>query len=74
MKDLQISYTTQNGKCIHKSYDTIMDFTDSMELDSIDEDMLNSHNIHADFFENPLLSKHFDTMRELYNHCIDILA
>lgn len=69
MKDLKISYDNENGKRINAEYDTIMDFTNTMESDEVDIPMMDYENVEADFFENPLHHKHFDTIEDLYNHC-----
>ena len=73
MKDLRISYDNENGQRIKAEYDTLMDFIDTIDSeDIIDIPMLDYENVEADFFENPLLYKHFNTIEELYNHCIEI--
>lgn len=69
MKDLKISYDNYNGKRINAEYDTIMDFTDTIESDEADIPMMDYENVEADFFENPLHHKHFDTIEDLYNYC-----
>lgn len=73
MKDLKISYDNENGQRINMEYDTIMNFVDDIDSDNIDIPMLDYENVEADFFENPLLHKHFDTIEDLYNHCKSIL-
>lgn len=73
MKDLRISYDNENGQRINAEYNTIMDFIDVMDSGEIDIPMLDYQNVEADFFENPLLHKHFDTIEELYNHCTEII-
>lgn len=72
MKDLRISYDNENGMRIHADYDTIMDFIDIMDSDEIDIPMLDYGNVEADFFENPLQHKYFNTIEDLYNHCVEI--
>ena len=72
MKDLRISYDNENGQRINAEYNTIMDFIDVMDSDEIDIPMLDYQNVEADFFENPLLHKHFNTIEDLYNHCVKI--
>lgn len=72
MKDLRISYDTKNGQRTNAEYNTIMDFIDVMDSDEIDIPMLDYENVEATFFENPLLHKNFNTIEELYNHCIEI--
>lgn len=73
MKDLRISYDNENGQRINTEYDTIMDFTDTVESDNVDVHMMDYENVEADFFENPLYHKHFDTIADLYNHCVSIM-
>ena len=72
MKDLKIIYEDENGKCISKEYNRIMDFIDEMELDNIDI-MLNYTNVLAIFFENSFNTKYFDTIEELLEHCKNII-
>lgn len=73
MKDLRISYDNENGQRIKAEYDTIMDFIDTIDSeDNIDIPMLDYENVEANFFENPLLHKHFNTVEELYKHCVEI--
>ena len=72
MKDLRISYDNENGQRINAEYNTIMDFIDVMDSDEIDIPMLDYGNVEVTFFENPLLYKNFNTIEELYNHCIEI--
>lgn len=73
MRDLKISYDNENGQRINMEYDTIMDFVDAIDSDNIDIPMLDYVNVEADFFENSLFHKHFDTIEDLYNHCKSIL-
>lgn len=73
MKDLRISYDNENGQRIKAEYDTLMDFIKTIDAeDNIDIPMLDYENVEAIFFENPLLHKHFNTIEELYNHCVEI--
>lgn len=73
MKDLRISYDNENGQRIKAEYDTLMDFIDTIDSeDNIDIPMLDYENVEADFFENPLLHKNFNTIEDLYKHCIEI--
>ena len=65
MQDLRIIYDTKNGETKEKSYNTIMDFLDEMELDN---PKLYT-DIHAEFFENMCTGKSFKTMEELIEHC-----
>jgi hypothetical protein len=73
MKDLKIRYKNENGDTISAEYETIMDFTDAIESDDIDIPMLDYTDVEANFFENPLMHKHFNTIAELYEHCKAIL-
>ncbi len=73
MKDLRISYDNENGQRINAEYDTLMDFINTIDSeDNIDIPMLDYENVEADFFENLLLHKNFNTIEELYKHCIEI--
>lgn len=73
MKDLRISYDNENSQRIKAEYDTIMDFIDTIDSeDNIDIPMLDYENVEANFFKNPLLHKHFNTVEELYKHCVEI--
>lgn len=73
MKDLRISYDNENRQRIKVEYNTLMDFINIIDSeDNIDIPMLDYENVEADFFENPLLHKHFNTIEELYNHCVKI--
>ena len=69
MKDLRISYDNENVQRINAEYDTVMDFTDAMDSDDIDIPMMDYENVEADFFENPLHHMHFNSIKELYEHC-----
>ena len=73
MKDLRISYDNENGQRIKAEYDTLMDFINTIDSeDNIDIPMLDYEKVEADFFENPLLHKYFNTIEELYKHCVEI--
>ncbi len=72
MSDLKISYDNGNGERVTEAFSTIMDFTDFVESGSPDISMKGS-NVEADFFENPLHHKHFDTIGDLYAHCKEIM-
>ena len=72
MMDLKISYNNENGQRITAQYETIMDFIDTMDSDEIDIPMFDYEDVDAVFFENELLTKHFETIEELYEHCIRI--
>lgn len=71
MIDLMIGYDNENGERRVKAYDTIMDFIDEMESDSIDIPMMDYKDVNAEFFEKHV--KHFDTIEDLYNHCKEIV-
>lgn len=61
MKDLKISYTL-NGVLLRKTYDTIMDFTDT-----VSDKELAIKDVETEFFENRI--EHFDTLGNLKEHC-----
>ena len=69
MKDLRILYSDSSGNRILKEYDLVTDFTDSFESGEIST----GYDVCAEFFENPLNHKKVDTLKELYEHCIEIL-
>ena len=73
MKDLKVSYTKQDGERTHVEYSTIMDFLDEMEED-MNNPVMECADVKADFFENPLHHQHFDSVRDLYNHCQRIVS
>ena len=50
MIDLMIGYDNENGERRVKAYDTIMDFIDEMESDSIDIPMMDYKDVNAEFF------------------------
>ncbi len=68
MLDLKITYKDfALGKKTTAGYDTIMDFIDHME-EGISP-VAKGVDVDAVFFENPLNTKHFNTMPELLAHC-----
>lgn len=71
MYDLVIKYKNENGKFVSKKYPRIFDFTDEIERDGINNPMLNYKNIVVTFFEK--ITEPFDTIKDLYEHCIDIM-
>ena len=73
MKDLMISYDNKNGERIHKVYDRIFDFTDAIEQSNPDAPANCCSNVTAYFFENPLTRQEFNTIDDLYYHCIAIM-
>lgn len=73
MKDLLMSYEAETGLHVNQGFNTIMDFLDLIESGKDDVLTLNCKNVHAQFFENPLNDKYFDTMEELYLHCKSIV-
>ena len=73
MKDLKISYKNENDVVGKREYDTIMDFIDEMESDSIDVPMLDYTNVTYTLFENALNSGQFNTIAELLEHCKRII-
>lgn len=70
MKDLRILYTGTKGRRIVNEFNTIMDFITAFELD----DITDGHEVFAEFFENPLNHKHFNSIVDLYNHCKEIVS
>lgn len=73
MSDLRISYDNENNQRITMDFDTIMDFTDLMESNNMDIPMMDYQNVEADFWENPLHHKHFDSIEDLYKYCKEIV-
>jgi hypothetical protein len=73
MKDLKISYKNENDIVVKKEYDTIMDFIDEMESNSIDVPMLDYTNVTYTLFENKLNSGKFNTIADLLEHCKRII-
>lgn len=73
MKDLQIEYKDENGKTVHKSYDTIMDFIDKMELNADNMQMSQCEVTMYRFFENPFNSGKNVTMEWLLKHCKEMV-
>ena len=69
MKDLLISYETETGLKLNQGFDAIMDFLDLIESGKDDTLTLKCKNVYAQFFENPLNYKRFDTIGDLYLHC-----
>lgn len=73
MQDLMFNYSTENGERETKEYSTIMDFLDDVESGAMD-DVLECDDVNAEFFENELNTKHFDTVNDLYTHCCKIVG
>ena len=73
MKDLKISYKNENDVVVKREYDTIMDFIDEMESNSIDVPMLDYTNVTYTLFENELNSGKFNTIANLLEHCKRII-
>ncbi len=73
MKDLKFSYTDKIGKRITEEYDVIYDFTDRIESGEIDASVLNGSDVDAQFFENKHNTKSFQSVKELYDHCVEIM-
>lgn len=71
MKDLIITYENGDEKILKKEYDHIYDFTEEIESDKGGIPMLDYKNVTAVFFEKT--SKHFDTIDDLYKHCVSIM-
>lgn len=73
MFDLAFSYDNENGNRITMKYVFIFDFIEDMESDRVDIPMMDYQNVEADFFENPLQHKHFNSIADLYKHCNTIM-
>jgi hypothetical protein len=73
MQDLMFNYSTEDGERETKEYSTIMDFLDDVESGAMD-DVLECDDVNAEFFENELNTKHFDTVNDLYTHCCKIVG
>ena len=74
MIDLKFNYILPSGIRIFEEYTTIMEFTDAVEEGVFTDTYLNYTDVNATFFEKNLLNKKFDTILELYNHCIKIIT
>lgn len=70
MKDLKLNYTTSYGGNKTIEYHTIMDFTDSFEAKKVDTEGTMAKAI---FFEKESFTKSFNTLKELYDFCIEIM-
>lgn len=69
MKDLMITY--KNGsETVTEKFDTIMSFLDAFEAGKY---KTHTSEVIADFFENPLLQKKFNSVDDLYIHCKNIV-
>lgn len=73
MQDLMFNYSTENGERETKEYSTIMDFLGDVESGAMN-DVLECDDVNAEFFENELNTKHFDTVNDLYTHCCKIVG
>lgn len=73
MIDLKFSYTNENNERITEEFDTIFDFTDRVESGEIDASVLNGSDVDAKFFENKHNTKSFQSVKELYEHCVEIM-
>lgn len=71
MKDLIITYENDDKTILKREYEHIYDFTEEMESDEIGIPMLDYKNVTAVFFEKN--SKYFDTIDDLYKHCVSIM-
>lgn len=71
MKDLIITHLKENCEKEEIRYDTIMDFMEAYEKSKNGENRFVG--IKAMFFENELNVKWFDTAKELYEHCNNII-
>lgn len=73
MTDLKFSYRAPCGLSVEEEYDTIMIFTDDVDTEVYPKKNLSYGPVDARFFENPLLDRHFETIKDLYNHCVNIM-
>lgn len=71
MVDLKIRYNNENDEIKSREYNTIMDFIDEMESDSVDIPMLDYDMVEATFFEKR--KEYFVTIAELLKYCKEIL-
>ena len=71
MKDLIIRYENESGQVIKQEYDRIFYFTEAMESNKADIPMMDYKNVTAIFFEKR--EKEFDTIADMYQHCIEIM-
>lgn len=72
LKDLRFYYTNGNNERVVEEYRTIMDFTDRVESGEIDASVMSGSDVHAFFFENEHNTKWFQSVKELYDHCVNI--
>ncbi len=68
MKDLKISFI-QDGKEHNREYDTLMEFMIHYEMSDDKKHAATTGEITAVFFEKKILTKKFNTLHELYEHC-----
>ena len=73
MIDLRFSYINKNNERVTECYSRIFDFTDSVESGISDASVLEGHDVEVVFFENSLFTKSFQTVKELYDHCVKIM-
>jgi len=73
MFDLIFSYRKPNGERATEKHCTLSHFTDCIELNVYPKTVLSCTHVDATFFENPLLDQHFETVEELYQHCVNIM-
>lgn len=70
MMDLVLKYRDINNQFIQIQYKTLMQFIDNYEKDKTE--IKPASIIEATFFENKLNKGKFETLEELYNHCVEI--
>ncbi len=73
MIDLSFTCWTSDKSFVTREFDTIMDFTDAFENNELTPVVLNCTDIDATFFENPHNQKHFNCLKDLYEHCVYIM-
>ena len=74
MYDLVFTYNTPDGKYQCRKYPYIGNFTDAYQWYQGNHPLMDATNIDACFFENSLNTKHFDSIQELYEHCLMIMG
>lgn len=71
MKDLIITFENDDKEVVKKEYSRLFDFTDKIEIGKTGIPMSDCKNVIAIFFEKKL--EHFDTIDDLYKHCVSIM-
>lgn len=71
MYDLIVCYKNENGVKINRKYPRLFDFANEIEGNGLDAPMLDYADVTATFFEKR--TEHFDTVNDLYEHCMEIM-